>query len=145
MVPRTMDHTSKKMVPMHSVPSRVPMDLLGPMTVLTQIPSQVYLRAHTTHLLCQQRGIHLDISSHSVLEVMHRSLLGVVDSTGIRQDDSIPTTHPIRHQLHGRESSLYQPITRSISISIRDSTHNSRLSQVVVRSVSVPHSQIVIS
>ena len=99
------------------------------------------LRVHITRSLCQQRGIHSDISSHSVPEVMPHCLLVVVGSMVIVLDDSIPMIHPIRLQLHGRESSLFPPITMSTSISIQDSTHNSRLSRAADRSVSVPRSQ----
>ena len=107
------------------------------MIVLIRILRLDSLRVHITHLPCQLRVIHSDISSHSVLVVMLHSLLVVVDSTDHRQEDYIPMTHHIRHLLHGSEFSRFQRIIRSISISIQDSILNSKLSHEEDELVSV--------
>lgn len=128
---------------MHSVQSRVRMDRQVHMTVPMLILPQGSQQVHITRSPCQQKEIRSDISLHSVLVVMLHSSLVVVGSMDHSHEDSTPMTHHIRHPLHGRESSRFLLIIQSTSISILDSTLNSRHRQEDEVSVSVQRRQVV--
>lgn len=111
-----MDLILKKTVLMLFVLKRELIQAQVSMIVLILILLHDFLPVHITHLRCQQNEIHLVISLLSVHVVMLLSLLEVVDSTDLKQDDFIPMILLTKHQPHGKEFFQFQQTIRNICI-----------------------------